>query len=67
MRAVVLITQRRLVFDCQQDPRVAHGRGRARYMPDQAVAYGGEQSLKGTHTSRLTRTIVVGAVPEKYS
>src|SRR5262245_19541862 len=51
----------------KQDPRVAHVRGRARHVPDQTVAYGGERSLTGTPTSRLTRTIVVKAVPEKYS
>ena len=62
-----LTTQRRSVFDGQQDPRVAHGRGRARHVPDQAVACGGERSLMGTPTGRLTRTIVVKAVPEKYS
>jgi hypothetical protein len=45
----------------------ADGRGRARYVPDQAVAYGGERSLMGAPTSRLTSTIVVKAVPEEYS
>ncbi len=34
---------------------------------DQAVAYGGERLFMGTPTSSLTRTIVVKAVPEKYS
>jgi DNA-directed RNA polymerase beta' subunit len=42
-------------------------RGRARHVPDQAVACGGERSLMGTPTSRLTRTIVAKAVSEKYS
>ena len=51
----------------QQDPRVAHGGGRAHHVPDQPVAYGDERSPMGTPTSRLTRTIVVKAVPEKYS
>jgi len=41
--------------------------GRARHVPDQAVAYRGERSLMGTPTSHLTRTIVVKAVLEKYS
>src|SRR5215467_6783047 len=44
------------VFDYQQDPRVARGRGCARHVPDQAVACGGERSLMGTPTSHLTRT-----------
>jgi hypothetical protein len=65
--AVRLITQRRSVFGCQQDPRVAHGPGRARHVPDQAVACGGKRSLMGTPASCPTRTIVVKAVPEKYS
>jgi hypothetical protein len=65
--SVRLITQQRQESNCQQDPRVAHGRGRARHVPDQAVACGGERSLMGTPTSRLTGTIVVKAVPEKYS
>ena len=64
---VRLITPRRSMFDCQQDLRVGHARGRARHVPDQAVAYGGERSLVDTPTSRLTRTIVVKAVREKYS
>ena len=41
--------------------------GPCRHMPDQAVACGGERSLMGTPTGRLTRTIVVTAVLEKYS
>jgi len=36
-------------------------------VPDQAVAYEGERSLMGIPTGRLTRAIVVTAVPEKYS
>jgi hypothetical protein len=61
------MTQQRQESNCQQDSRVAHGRGRACHMPDQAVACRGERSLMGTPTSRLTRTIVVMAVLEKYS
>jgi hypothetical protein len=53
--------------NCQQDPRVAHGRGRARHVPEQVVVCGGERSLMGTPTSHLTRTLVVNAVSEKYS
>jgi len=64
---VRLMTRQRQESNCQQDSRVAHGRGRARHMPDQAVACGGERSLMGTPTGRLTRTIVVTAVLEKYS
>jgi hypothetical protein len=45
----------------------ADGRGRAPHVPDRAAACGGERSLMGTPSSRLTRTIVVKAVPEKYS
>src|SRR5215468_9012922 len=48
-------------------PRVARGRGRARHVPDQPVVCGDERSLMGTPASRLTRTIVGKAVPEKYS
>lgn len=51
----------------EQNRQVAAGRGRARHVPDQAVACGGERSLMGSPTSRLTGTIVVRAVPEKYS
>src|SRR5262245_18276687 len=43
------------------------GRGRARCVPGRAVACGGERSLMGTPIGRLTRTIVVKAVPGKYS
>jgi hypothetical protein len=64
---VQLMAQQRQESNCQQDSRIAHGRGRARHVPDQAVACGGERSLMGTPTSRLTRTVVVKAVPEKYS